>query len=701
MVKKKIKTIFVMIVFLIIVFSVKVFASDIEYELKTTEEYDKWNDLSNEEKENTLMPSVSSPDIPESIINQYKKKNTSVMSNYIETARNFWVKGLGLDLNYVGASVSDSRFNLADYMQIRVENQGSTAECWAFSTIKALETNMALKYGENSLRDFSERHMDYATSQSFKNNEFNKYGLNRKVSDGGLPITGLAYLINGQGAVLEEKMPFKDNKDLEDLSYVQSIPVDTIVTDYRVLPAIKKQYEHDSKGNTTSVKYYNAKNKEYSSEELQAVRNIIKEHLINYGAIATMNCGSGAKYYNNPSNPFKSTAYNCNDSSKVRDHAVTIVGWDDNYSKDNFAEGTKPSTDGAYIVLNSYGSSNFDNGYMYISYEDKFIEEEIYGIASEEKCDYDYLYQYDNFGGIFEIGTSTADKGYIGNVFQRKTTSDEVLTSVGITIPEYSKANVYINAKSSSMDEKDLIKVATGTEVLAPGYHRIDIEPTRIEGAEFAIVIEQLGENGTFYFSVEAPQVGTAYGNVNSENKGFVSTDCKKWTNIADLKVSIDAKKADLCIKAFSEIKPEDTPIDPVDPGSQEIISSDVYMIDDAYIMKVNYDTTIGQFKANINSSLEYQIEENGNNITDNNELIKTGMILSLQNGKKYSIIVNGDIKEDGKLTLTDLSKLILHYNEVRGFELTGNRLKAADINADGVVNLVDISRMIVLYNEI
>ena len=76
-------------------------------------------------------------------------------------------------------------------------------------------------------------------------------------------------------------------------------------------------------------------------------------------------------------------------------------------------------------------------------------------------------------------------------------------------------------------------------------------------------------------------------------------------------------------------------------------------------------------------------------------------MKIVLSDKKEYVIIVKGDIKSDGKLTLTDLSKLILHYNEMKGFELTGNSLRAADMNLDGVVNLVDISRMVMLYNEI
>ena len=129
--------------------------------------------------------------------------------------------------------------------------------------------------------------------------------------------------------------------------------VDTIVNGYSYLPTIKKEYEKDSKGNTISVKYKKTNGKEYTESELIAARNMIKKHLVENGAIASMTAGSLAGYYNY-SDPFKASAYNCNDTTKIRDHAITIVGWDDEYPKENFGNGRMPSTDGAYIVRLEY-----------------------------------------------------------------------------------------------------------------------------------------------------------------------------------------------------------------------------------------------------------------------------------------------------------------------------------------------------------
>jgi C1A family cysteine protease len=728
--KEKVRTISFGTFLIGIVLSGTTFAAEIsDLDVKLTDAYKEWDQLSIEEKEESIMPSTYSVSAPESILSKYE-------INCVPSLLNSLLGNVNADINNnVSATVSDTKYNLADVLNMRVEHQGSTSECWAFSLIKSMETNIALTSGETELKDFSERHMDYATSKTFTDG-INENGFSREVGKGGLPISGLAYLTNGEGAVLESDMPFEDNENKISLSQIDK-EVNTIASEYIIFPSINKKYQKDSNGNTTSVKYYNSNGSEYTQTELNDARNMIKNYLVTKGAITTMTVGNYAQYYNNL-NVFSATAYNCNDVTKIRDHAVTIVGWDDNYSKDNFAEGAKPSTDGAYIVLNSYGDSSFDNGYLYISYEDYFIENEMYGVANTSSVDYDNIYQHDFYGAVYQIGSASIGTGYYASVYKRDTSDDEILNSVGVSLSNYSNIEIYVNPTGSELNSSKWVKVGSSNGTLEPGYHRIDINPIELTESEFAIIVKQTSKDGTFYFSLEANVPGTAYECVSSENLSYISMDGTTWSNLTDLDISgLDMTKADVCVKGFTTTKSVDNNQNSEDENNkgdnnqnnnqnndqdnnignneqdnnnqnnndqnqtEEKITSDKYTIKDDYIMNIESETTLEIFNQNIKISLDKDVtKENGEIVSEKSETIKTGMKLKLSDGTEYTLIVRGDINGDGRLSLIDISKLILHYNENKGFELTGNALKGADMNIDGIINLVDVSQMIMIYNQ-
>lgn len=666
-----------------LILSGNVFATDLK--LETTEEFEAWKNLSPEEKETSIMPQTFSIEIPKEILEKYETSNVPGLIGSLFRSREF-------DLRTVSASSYDSKFNLADKLNLRVENQGITNECWAFSTIKSMETNIALKTGERNLKNFSERHMDYSSVSDFIDGT-NSNGLNRKAGDGGLPIMGLAYLTNGQGAVLEEDMPFEDNKNeiyLKDLKK----DVDTVVTDYKTLPVLKKSYTKDRYGNTTSVTYSDGNGKIYTDSEVDAIRKIIKDHLINEGAIATFNAGSKLEYYNGES-IFSSNAYYCNDVATIRDHAVTIVGWDDNYKKENFKEGRRPSKDGAYIVLNSYGDGVFENGYMYVSYEDFFIESELYGISKTSSVDYDNIYQYDNFGGVLQLTSSDTNTGYIGTVFSRENVKNEIINHVGITLGDYVDVEIYLNPRNTSMRKEDLILVSKSNSTLEPGYHRIDITPTKLEGSDFAIVVKQTAKSGNgFSFQVEANVSETPYSTVRSNNKSYFSINGEEWANLSNIQVQgVDMSNTDVCIKGFTIIE---------DNSSKDSIKSLVYKIDNKYIMNVSHDTTKSEFLKNITTDLGKSLyDENNKEIINDSDIIKTGMKLRLSNNEEYTLIVKGDSNSDGQITILDVSRLSGYYVGIENNYLNENEKKALDLDLDGKVSILDLSLLAEIYNSI
>jgi len=253
---KKIKITSIGIFVVGIIFSQSVFGIENnlpKFDANYSSSYIEWSNLPNEEKQNTIIPKTYVTEVPKSVLNKYKNKRKQ-MNLLVELKS---IKQVGNILELLTANSSDSYYNLKDHMNIVAKNQAGTNLCWAVSIATVLETNIALKSGSTELMDFSERHMEYATSRTFTDG-INEKGFNRDVGEGGLPVMGLAYLTNGQGAVLESDMPFVNNEEIINLSEINK-PVNTVVTEYRVLPNIGKEYNSDG-----TVTYTKENGTEYS-----------------------------------------------------------------------------------------------------------------------------------------------------------------------------------------------------------------------------------------------------------------------------------------------------------------------------------------------------------------------------------------------------------------------------------------------------
>ena len=153
-------------------------------------------------------------------------------------------------------------------------------------------------------------------------------------------------------------------------------------------------------------------------------------------------------------------------------------------------------------------------------------------------------------------------------------------------------------------------------------------------------------------------------------------------------------QNSDVCIKAFTNVSQKE----------KITLESNLYKIEFDKVFKIEYNTNKLDFLSNVNSDYRITIlDEEGNNVTnlDEEPIIRTGMKLKLDTGNEYTLVVRGDINCDGNITLTDLSKLILEYNETTGFRLNGVSLDGADLNCDGKITLTDVSQLLVIYTEI
>lgn len=98
------------------------------------------------------------------------------------------------------------------------------------------------------------------------------------------------------------------------------------------------------------------------SKDIQSVKNAI----IRYGGVSS-GYASDSRYSSRDR-----TSFYC-DRDLVEDHSITIVGWDDNYPRYKFDGAATPSSNGAWLIKNSWGNYNREGGYFWISYEDKTL----------------------------------------------------------------------------------------------------------------------------------------------------------------------------------------------------------------------------------------------------------------------------------------------------------------------------------------
>lgn len=490
--------------------------------VKYSDDFKNWVSLSNEEKEKIIQPKF------------YDSLNTSVEAN-----------NPIYDASIIGASVSPS-FNLMNVIKnnLAIRDQLSTSACWAFSGLSSLETNLALYNYNNNLEekvyDYSEKHANYATSRIFKDGKENLFGFNRVPSSGGQWYLIENYLTNGQGAIQESDMPFDSNTDTIDISEIENKTVSSQVYD---------------------TEYFDDYN-ELEGEERTDAMNKVKEHIQNYGSVfATIHGDVGT--VNGECYDFDTGAKYCNDPiTHTIDHAVSLIGWDDNYDKEQFLGEDKPKENGAWIARNSWGEV-LDNGIMYISYEDCNVAGTLYGISkASDKKNYDKLYQYDELYPGVQIELD-ANNTFLWNVFDRDVNNEEYLTEISLMTPETYNCKVFVNPDGEEVQIEDLqaVKLKAGeSEKIDIGYHTLEFEtPVKLTGEKFSVVVEITGTRDYLDVVLEGKIDGfDAFDVAKTEtNKCFIGLDgdlsnCR-WVDLGTLhSENPTLNDGDSTIKAFT-----------------------------------------------------------------------------------------------------------------------------------------------------
>ncbi|MBR6034408.1 MAG: hypothetical protein IKP28_06825 [Clostridia bacterium] len=508
-------------------------AEDYQFEVRgISEKYIEWTNLPDEEQENTIEPFI----------------NTKNISDKLQA-------GYQIRFNMLGGTTS-AKYDLRDSIKLKVKDQKNTEQCWAFSTTTQLESYYAKV--NNKTIEFSPRHIEYSTAKTFSDG-INPNGHNREVNDGGNASIAYAYLTSGRGPVLEEDMPFVNTIARIALSEIKDKNVQCQLEEFIKFPQIYKEKVGStitySNGETGSDRVV------YTNAQVNVIRNQIKEHVAKYGGVSALTAASKSEYYSNPQRRELSAAYYCDNPSVSADHQVTIIGWDDNYSVTNFNSEHRPTSPGAWLVQNSHGNY-YDNGTLYISYEDVLVEQAMAGIISLSDIDYDYIYQYDILGSAMSITMGTYSEVYAANVFG-KSDKTEYLTEIGIaTAPdEDSSYEVYVNPDSGELDSLKYVKVKTLTNITSDYVTVKPTNPIKLTGDSFAVIVKYTGKNGGQAFvPIEAKMTyvyNSAYNTATSNpGESYVSSNTIDWLDMYNANMT-QVENINTCIKAFTQVDKE------------------------------------------------------------------------------------------------------------------------------------------------
>ncbi|MEE0930755.1 MAG: C1 family peptidase, partial [Acutalibacteraceae bacterium] len=502
-------------------------------------------------------------------------KKTEIPSESIKVKSSLPIKYSSVDKGYITS----------------VKTQGSHSTCWAFAAMSVMETAL-LKNGFGTY-DLSEEHLDsWATERS------DGTGWIRSLNDGAFSDAAMGYLASWQGARLDSDIPF---------GY-----------------ATGKTFEQVDKLGTT----------EYGATDIIKLPNdiaTIKTAIMDYGSVSAN--FSANSFFFNQDNTAAYAYKTFSSSSQIEGHAITIVGWDDNYSKTNFKTGYQPTKDGAWLCKNSWGDYNSLNGYFWISYEDKYLFNDILStpftikdfIQIDENTK---LYQVEEYGATYDFNLTFDNNGVTEDV--------ENIT--------------YINKFDFTERYSNLESVV---------FETISV------GAEYTIYFIPLNKS-------DEP--------ISDENKWTeLSTGVVDYSGYisADTDYTLPYSKGAIGIK-----------IDGTKNGIQSTLGCDEwlsdydgnYMFIPDTVKDVSYIKLDGDILELSNFYNTYFSDDIGSNF-----VIKA--ITTADEGvKKY------DVNNDGKISLIDA--VVIQRYLIDTYKLDRNQTFSADIDENGIVNLADAVRI-------
>lgn len=431
-------------------------------------------------------------------------------------------------------TVLPEKYDLRDEGKVTsVKFQNPWGSCWAFSALASLESS-ALMQGASETTDFSEKSITWFSKQQQKDEQatdaelegpsIEEGDLNQGVYNmGGRSMDVTSSLASWIGASSEEQVPYRNAEGTiqEGRFEGSSEPVYfyTADGDWSVEPshAYDDAYRMAGAETVAGTRTYLVQGQDADSvwqNMFSSVFPTVKSWLMEKGAVMLTYCsdtaspddletGAGSNYFN------KDTNAQYNPDVSALNHGVTVVGWDDTYSAENFT--ITPPGDGAWIVKNSWSDQWGDEGYFYLSYYDTTVSEFTSFTAdvgnSAGYRSYDHNYQYDLMGNRSQLNAGIEYamlNAWAGNVSEISTANifradgQETLRAVGITdglaliMGVEVQTEVYRLDDASSPVNGELVSSQTAA-VNNLNYAVVELEtPVELQEGEYFSVVQKL-----------------------------------------------------------------------------------------------------------------------------------------------------------------------------------------------------------------